>query len=202
LFLDELPEFERRVLDALRQPVEEGRVAIARAAARVVFPCRIMLVAAMNPCPCGYAGSDRKPCRCTPAQVDAYASRVSGPLRDRFDLSITVPQVPVDALSEATAAESSAVVRARVVQARQIQRDRAAGTRAVTNALLRGPGLLRHCRPDAQGARRLARAVEVFGLSARGYHRVLRVARTIADLEGATGVCDAHVAEALHYRGG
>jgi magnesium chelatase family protein len=201
LFLDELPEFERRVLDALRQPIEEGRVAIARAAAHVVFPCRFMLVAAMNPCPCGYAGSDRKPCRCTPPQVSAYASRVSGPLRDRFDLSIVVPQVPVDALSEGGASESSAAVRHRVVRAREVQRERAAGTKAVTNALLRGPVLLRHCRPDARGAARLARAVEMFALSARGYHRVMRVARTIADLEGAAAVGDAHVAEALQFRG-
>lgn len=200
LFLDELPEFERRVLDALRQPIESGRVSIARASAHMTFPSRFMLVAAMNPCECGQAGSERQVCRCTPAQVARYASRVSGPLRDRFDISLAVPPVPVGALAASTPAEASAIVRARVANARAIQLARN-GTSAVVNALLHGSALSWHCRPDGRGAARLARAVDTFGLSARGYHRVLKVARTIADLEGATAVGDEHIAEALQFRG-
>jgi magnesium chelatase family protein len=200
LFLDELPEFERRVLDALRQPIESGRVSIARASGHVTFPARFMLVGARNPCECGHVGSERQACRCTPTQVARYASRVSGPLLDRIDISLTVPPVPVGALSGATAAEPSVAVRERVARARAIQYARD-GELARVNALLHGPAVARYCKPDARGAARLARAVEVFGLSARGYHRVLKVARTIADLEGATAVADEHIAEALQFRG-
>jgi magnesium chelatase family protein len=200
LFLDELPEFERRVLDSLRQPIESGGVSIGRASGHVTFPSRFMLVAAMNPCECGYAGSEHRECRCTPAQVARYGSRVSGPLRDRIDLCLTVPPVPVSALEGATAsAEASAAVRARVVRAREVQAGRS-GPGSV-NARLTGGQVARVCRPDARGLARLARAVDAFGLSARGYHRVLKVARTIADLEGATAVADLHVAEALQFRG-
>ena len=200
LFLDELPEFERRVLDALRQPIESGRVSIARASAHVTFPSRFMLVAAMNPCPCGYFGSERQ-CRCTPTQVAAYVSRVSGPLRDRIDLSLVVPPVPVNALQDSAPGESSVVVRERVAEARRVQGERVERTGVLVNAGLRGAEMMRCCRPDARGKARLARAVEVFGLSARGYHRVLKVSRTIADLEGAVAVGDEHIAEALQFRG-
>ena len=155
----------------------------------------------MNPCPCGYFGSDRQ-CRCTPAQVAAYGSRVSGPLRDRIDLSLVVPPVPVNALQDPGRGEGSVAVRARVAEARRVQGERTAATGVLVNAGLRGAELTRCCRPDARGKARLARAVEVFGLSARGYHRVLKVARTIADLDGATAVADAHIAEALQFRGG
>ena len=201
LFLDEFPEFERRVLDALRQPVEEGVVLIARASGHVRFPARFMLVAAMNPCPCGYQGFDIKPCKCTPEQVARYTGRISGPLRDRIDLSIVVPPVPVGEMTAPRTGETSAAVRVRVAAARAIQRERVGDRPSAINASLRGGEVTRYCRPDARGRARLARAVDVFGLSARGYHRVLKVARTIADLEGATSVGDAHIAEALQFRG-
>ncbi len=201
LFLDEFPEFQRRVLDALRQPVEEGVVLIARASGHVRFPARFMLVAAMNPCPCGYQGFDIKPCRCTPEQVARYAGRISGPLRDRIDLSIVVPPVSVGEMTAPRTGEPSAAVRVRVAAARAIQRERLGDRPAAVNAGLKGGEVTRYCRPDARGGARLARAVDVFGLSARGYHRVLKVARTIADLEGATAVGDAHIAEALQFRG-
>jgi magnesium chelatase family protein len=200
LFLDEFPEFERRVLDALRQPVEEGVVLIARASGHVRFPARFMLVAAMNPCPCGFHGFDRQPCRCTPEQIARYTGRISGPLRDRIDLSIVVPPVPVADMTAPRAGEPSEAVRARVAGARAIQRARIGDRPFAVNAGLRGADVSRYCCPDAKGRARLARAVDVFGLSARGYHRVLKVARTIADLEGATAVTDAHVAEALQFR--
>jgi magnesium chelatase family protein len=160
-----------------------------------------MLVAAMNPCPCGFHGFDRQPCKCTPEQVARYTGRISGPLRDRIDLSIIVPPVPVAEMTAPRAGESSESVRERVAAARAIQRDRVGNRPSAVNASLKGAEMTRFCRPDTRGGARLARAVDVFGLSARGYHRVLKVARTIADLEGATGVGDGHIAEALQFRG-
>ena len=200
LFLDEMPEFDRRVLEVLRQPLEEGRVTIARAARTAVFPARFVLVAAMNPCPCGFSGDERRPCRCTPAQIARYRGRLSGPLRDRIDLIVDVPAVPVTAIAEAAAGEESAVVRERVCAARERQQSRLGGTGARTNAELRGRAGTQACRPDGHGRDLLKRAVEKFGLSARGYDRVLKVARTIADLGGAGHVGGDHVAEALQYR--
>ena len=185
LFLDELPEFHRHVLDLMRQPLEEGRVTIARAARTVVFPSRFMLVAAMNPCPCGYAGDERRTCRCSPAHIARYHARVSGPLRDRIDLIVDVPPVPASALDGASAAESSATVCTRVVDARvrQWQRYGEDGPR-----VQRRPQGRRRWRgtaaPMPTAAACLTQAVQAFGLSARGYARVLKVARTIADLGG------------------
>jgi len=200
LFLDELPEFHRHVLDLMRQPLEEGRVTIARAARTVVFPSRFMLVAAMNPCPCGYAGDERRTCRCSPAHIARYHARVSGPLRDRMDLIVDVPPVPASALDGANTGESSATVCTRVVDARvrQWQRYGEDGPRA--NADLKGGAVARHCRLDVDGRRLLTQAVEAFGLSARGYARVLKVARTIADLGASDRVRADDVAEALQYR--
>ena len=200
LFLDEMPEFDRRVLEVLRQPLEEGRVTIARAARTAVFPSRFVLVAAMNPCPCGFSGDDRRACRCTPAQVARYRDRLSGPLRDRIDLLVEVPAVAVEAIAEAEPGESSSVVRERVCAARERQQSRTATTGARTNAELRGRAGTSACRPDAQSDQLLRKAVTRFGLSARGYDRVLKVARTIADLATADHIGADHVAEALQYR--
>jgi magnesium chelatase family protein len=200
LFLDEMPEFDRRVLEVLRQPLEEGRVTIARAARTAVFPARFVLVAAMNPCPCGFRGDERRRCCCTPMQIAKYRGRLSGPLRDRLDLIVDVPAVPVSAITDAAPGESSTAVRDRVRAARATQQSRFGPDGARINAALRGKAVMTLCRPDAPGRALLRTAVERLGLSARGYDRVLKVARTIADLDGSDGVAAEHVAEALQYR--
>ena len=200
LFLDELPEFQRHVLDLMRQPLEEGRVPIARAARTAVFPSRFMLVAAMNPCPCGFAGVERRACRCSPTHITRYHARVSGPLRDRMDLIVDVPPVPASAFDDAIKGESSVTVCTRVVDARVRQWQRYGEHGPRSNADLKGGAVARHCRPDADGRRLLTQAVQAFGLSARGYARVLKVARTIADLGASDCVRSDDVAEALQYR--
>lgn len=196
LFLDELPEFDRRVLEALREPLETGRIHIARAGRQADFPARFQLVAAMNPCPCGHLGHPAKACRCTPDQVARYRGRISGPLLDRIDLRVEVPALPADTLQAAPAGESSASVRERVCQARQRQLAR----QNSHNAALEGAALEEHARPDAAGQALLAQAVERMALSPRAYHRILRIGRTIADLSGAAQPGANHLAEALHYR--
>src|SRR5438105_2726895 len=200
LFLDEMPEFDRRVLEVLRQPIEEGHVTIARAARTAVFPARFVLIAAMNPGPCGYLGDDRRVCRCTPAQIAHYRSRLSGPLRDRIDLIVEVPAVPISAISEAMPGESSASVRDRVLGARAIQQERHGSDGPRTNAGLRAGMVARYCRPDSNGRMLLMGAAKQLGLTARGHDRVLKVSRTIADLATSKGVEREHVAEALQYR--
>ncbi len=200
LFLDEMLEFHRGVLEVMRQPLEEGTVTIARAARSALFPARFMLVGAMNPCPCGYVGSRERECRCTPLQIDRYRSRLSGPLRDRLDLSVEVPAVPPDVLGQATSGESSTAVRERVVAARERQRARYGGAQLNANARLNPSLLARHCRLDEAGTRLLASAVERLRLTARGYDRVRKVARTIADLAGVDDIAADHVAEALQFR--
>ena len=196
LFLDELPEFDRGVLEVLREPLESGRVSVSRAARQAEFPAQFQLVAAMNPCPCGYLGHPSGRCHCTPDQVARYRRRISGPLLDRIDLQIEVPDVPQSDLARSGQGETSDAIRARVSAAR----DRQLGRQGRPNAVLSTGEVDRYCAPDAQGARMLEQAVSRLGFSARAYHRVLKVARTIADLTGERNVAAAHVAEAIQYR--
>jgi len=201
LFMDELPEFRRNVLEPLRQPLEERRITVARGAGAVVFPADFQLVAAMNPCPCGYLGDAADTCRCTPPVLERYRARVSGPLLDRIDLHVEVPRVPVAALADETPGEeTSAVVRARVEAARIRQRRRLAPRPVPLNAHIPGREVRRLCRIGVPGRRLLEAASERLGLSARAYTRILRVARTIADLVGEEEITTSHLAEAIQYR--
>ena len=200
LFLDEMLEFSRHVLEVLRQPLEEGRVAIARTARTAIFPARFMLVGAMNPCPCGFANDPTRECRCTPMLLGRYRDRLSGPLRDRLDLTVDVPALSIDALGDSSGGEPSAAVRARVVAARARQIARYAGAGISTNVELSAPLLTRHCALDGAARAVLLAAARKLSLSARGYDRVRKVARTIADLAGDDRLTADHVAEALQFR--
>jgi len=201
LFLDELVEFKGGVLEALRQPFEEGTVTICRARQRATFPARPILVGAINPCPCGYAGERSGRCTCSAKQLKAYRTRLSGPLLNHLDLHVVLPPVDVASMQSQGPGESSAAVRGRVVAARAMQAERARPLGcAATNAALSPRDLERVATPDAAGARVLAEAVEKLGLSARAYGQVLRVARTVADLDRSDAVRAPHVAEAVHAR--
>lgn len=198
LFLDELLEFQRSTLEALRQPMEDGRVVISRANRSVAYPARFMLVGAMNPCPCGFAGDPTRVCACGEDEAIKYRSRLSGPLTDRIDLHLHLAPVPLRAISASREAEPSSVVRDRVERARTIQREQSKVRGAATNARATGRILIRQLPPRARSL--LDGAAESMSLSARSYHRVVKVARTIADLEGSDAMTPAHVAEALRYR--
>jgi magnesium chelatase family protein len=200
LFLDELPEFKKNVLEVLRQPLEDGRVTIARATTSLTYPARIMLVAAMNPCPCGFYSDPLHECTCTIPQIQRYRSRVSGPLLDRIDIHIEVPAVRYQDLTQWQEGESSLAIRERVKTARQIQQERFQGKRIFCNAQMTSRYLKRFCQIDEQGDRLLEQAMAKFGLSARGYTRILKVARTIADLEGKEAIAVHHLSEAIQYR--
>ncbi len=200
LFLDELPEFQRDVLEALRQPIEDGEVTITRTAASICLPSRFMLVAAMNPCRCGWYGHPSGRCRCTNAQVEKYADRISGPLLDRIDLHVQVPSVEFEAMRRRETPESSAEVKKRVNAAREIQSRRFAGTGVSCNANMTAPMVGQFCRLDERGEKLLQNAFARMGLTARSHDRVLRLARTIADLEGSEQIAAAHIAEAIQYR--
>jgi len=201
LFLDEMPEFTRHVLEVLRQPLEDGVVRIARAARTTAFPARFVLIGAMNPCPCGFLGDPRRACRCTPSQIDRYAARLSGPLRDRIDLTVGVSALPSTDLLSDGESEPSEVIRRRVEAARERQRARTEAAGAAVNAHLAPRALRAVCALDANCRRLLNDASERMGLTARALDRVLRVSRTIADLDGSESVGFDHLAEALQYRG-
>jgi magnesium chelatase family protein len=202
LFLDELPEFDRPVLEVLRQPLEDQRVTISRAAMSLTFPASFMLAAAMNPCPCGFYNDPTRECRCTPPQIQRYLGRVSGPLLDRIDIHVDVPAVRFKELADqgAPEGEDSAAIRRRVLRARARQRERFSGEGVFSNAQMAPRQIRRHCRLDTVGERLLETAMARQGLSARAYDRILKVSRTIADLEGAEQIGAAHVAEAVGYR--
>jgi magnesium chelatase family protein len=200
LFLDELPEFRRDVLEGIRQPLEERRVCVVRVGGARVFPCDVLLVAAMNPCPCGFLGDPRRPCVCDPRLRTRYARRISGPLLDRIDLSVPMAAVPWKDLDTASPGEASAVMRERVSRARRRAAPRRPGTAGFRNADLAAAELARECALDAEGSRVLAAAVGRLGLSVRALHRALRVARTIADLDESDRVRAVHLGEALSFR--
>ena len=202
LFLDELPEFPRNVLEVLRQPLEDGHVTIARAAMSLSFPARFMLAAAMNPCPCGYFNDKSRECMCTPPMIQRYVSKVSGPLLDRIDIHIEVPAVQYKELRGGAAAEGSVEIRTRVLKARERQRERfrKAGEKIYANAQMTTRQIRAHCELSADAERLLERAMQQQGLTARAHDRILKVARTIADLDAAEHLAVSHLAEAIQYR--
>jgi magnesium chelatase family protein len=202
LFLDELPEFKRSTLEVLRQPLEDGRVTISRAAGTMTFPADFLLVAAMNPCPCGFFGDPRRACRCVGSQIQRYRDRISGPLLDRIDMHVEAPAVAFEELRGTDSGESSSAIRTRVeaARARQTERFRGTGTRVRTNARMTGAQVKRWCALDAEGEAMLKMAMESLHFSARAYERILKVSRTIADLDHADAIRADHLAEAVQYR--
>ncbi len=201
LFLDEFPEFKKNILEMLRQPLEDGQVSISRAALSLTYPANFMLVAAMNPCPCGFRGDSAHDCTCTPPMLQRYRSRLSGPLLDRIDLHIEVPRVPHKDLTDQSPAEDSATIRQRVNQARTIQRDRLTPFGLHANSQMQARHIRRFCKLDDKGDLLLEQVTDKLGLSARSFTRILKLARTIADLAGVEQIETLHLAEAIQYRG-
>ncbi len=199
LFLDELPEFPRNVLEALRQPLEDHRITISRAAGSLTFPAQFMLFAAQNPCPCGFLGDKKKMCSCMPGQIAKYKRKISGPLLDRIDIYLDVPAVEVEKLSADLTGEPSSIIRERVTNARKIQKQRFKG-KILTNSEMSNTEIREFCAVTSEGLELLKMAISSLNLSARGYHRVLKLARTIADLAGSENILTEHIAEALQYR--
>jgi Predicted ATPase with chaperone activity len=199
LFLDELPEFSRQALEALRQPLEDGFVRISRARGSVIFPANFMLVAAMNPCPCGHFGDKTRPCTCTVSAITKYQSRISGPLMDRIDIFVNVQPISYDEF-KGKRGESSREIRERVIKAREIQAKRFKGTKVYTNSKMTPKMVREFCKLSPEGENLLKLAAERMGISTRGITRILKVARTIADLEGSRDIKTHHLAEAIQYR--
>jgi magnesium chelatase family protein len=193
-------EFKKHALEVLRQPLEDGRVTISRALQSLTYPARVMLVAAMNPCPCGYLGDPTHSCSCTPLAIKRYRSRISGPLLDRIDLHVEVPAVAYRDLSDRRDGEDSSDISGRVVRARTVQQQRFSGSRVHCNAQMNSRLIRKHCELDPAGHRMLELAGDKLGFSARSYSRILKVARTIADLDGSATIHEAHLAEAIQYR--
>jgi magnesium chelatase family protein len=200
LFLDELPEFKRSALEVLRQPLEDGEVTISRSAAKVTLPCAFMLVAAMNPCMCGYLGDSKRECRCSPTQVQRYRNRISGPLLDRIDIHVEAPALSLADLRTEKPGESSATLRVRVEAARAKQHGRFASSRVTSNSRMTHGQIRKHCAIDSALGDLLQQAMEQLSLSARAYDRILKVSRTIADLAGAERIERSHLLEAIQYR--
>ena len=200
LFLDELPEFKKHVLEVLRQPLEDGRVTISRSLASITYPARLMLVSALNPCPCGYLGDSTHSCSCSPRDIHRYRSRISGPLMDRIDIHIEVPAVKYRDLADRTDSESSAVIAARVESSRNLQLERFKGLKVHSNSQMTPRLIRKHCELDAPCNRLLELVTDRLGLSARSYNRILKVARTIADLEKSDNIGEQHLSEAIQYR--
>ena len=200
LFLDEMPEYQRRTLETLRQPLEDGMAVVSRAKQTLEYPARFMLVASMNPCPCGNLGSSTQQCKCTPGEIHRYISKLSGPLLDRIDLQIEVDAVSYEDFRSTIPDEDSATIKARVEKARAIQRERYKGTKTKTNDEMTNAQLKKYCSLDAEGEKLLKNAFTRLNLTARATSRVLKVARTIADLEGDEKILAKHVAEAVQYR--
>jgi magnesium chelatase family protein len=202
LFLDELPEFPRNVLEVMRQPLEDGTVSIARAAMSLTFPARFMLAAAMNPCPCGYFNDRNRECHCTPPMIQRYLQKISGPLLDRIDIHIDVPAVNYKELRSGSAPEGSEQIRSRVIHARETQLNRfaAAGERIYSNAQMNSRQIRTYCDLSTDCERLLERAINQQGLSARAHDRILKVSRTVADLDSSVHIEPKHIAEAIQYR--
>jgi magnesium chelatase family protein len=200
LFLDELPEFNRRTLEVLRQPLEDGAVTISRAVGSLTFPANIMLVAAMNPCPCGYLGDPKRQCHCNPIQIERYLGRISGPLLDRLDIHIEVPPVPFRELSNTQTGTTSAAMREQVIAAREIQRQRFGRAGLMLNGKMTPAQIRKHCTLDAEAENLLKAAMESMGLSARAHDKILRLSRTIADLDRSDRIAVSHLSEAINYR--